>query len=365
MTLRHCPRTLLSWLTGVAALASFACGSPTPDGPDLAQRPAAAGVEVPASAGDVGASNAAPALEWSTQPPANRSAEPDPTVSGRAPLTVRFNLCRSTDSDQGDSLNWQFHFGDSGLPAFAADGSFNADAGHQCRVDHTYQEGEYVATIAVTDKHLEDQGADVSALARTVQRIRVVASSGGSPAPAPKVGACPNGVCLVFVSNLQSQGDFFGSGVAGADQLCQSSAQAASLPDAATPGSYRAWISDDRGNSPSVSFSRSTGPYQLVSGTTIANDWADLTDGTLAAPINVTELGGAYNGSAWTHTQTDGTPGGNQNLACSNWTSTSMAAFGDTGTTTVPSPGPAGAYWTVDSDLTCDTYAPVYCFQQP
>jgi hypothetical protein len=76
-------------------------------------------------------------LVWRTNPPADHSTDP-PTVRGRAPFTVRFNLCPSSDPDQviledgsqdpsGDTLNWQFHFGDSGSPAFRGDGSFTPD----------------------------------------------------------------------------------------------------------------------------------------------------------------------------------------------------------------------------------------------
>jgi len=82
-------------------------------------------------------------------------------------------LCRSDDPDQGDSLNWQYNFGDSGRNPFNADGSFNPDADHVCRVEHTYAEGTYTAWVSVTDKHLEDQSKGVAGLARRSQAFTV------------------------------------------------------------------------------------------------------------------------------------------------------------------------------------------------
>jgi len=108
-----------------------------------------------------------------TDPPF-AAGNPFPIVSGTEPLTVSFSVRRSSDPDQdperpgeGDTLNWQFHFGDSGTAAFNDDGAFNADIGHVCHVEHTYQyAGSYVATVSVTDQHLEDQAHEVAALAR-------------------------------------------------------------------------------------------------------------------------------------------------------------------------------------------------------
>jgi hypothetical protein len=146
-------------------------------------------VEGVAEDGVVTLDNASPVLTLHTHPPA---------VNGKVWTTglVTFNLCDSTDPDQnpdhpelGDTLNWQFHFGDSGTPAFNPDGTFNADVGHVCRTEHTYVEGRYTATVTVTDQHLEDQGHDVSSLARTTQTITVIASS----EPPPVAGGCYDG----------------------------------------------------------------------------------------------------------------------------------------------------------------------------
>jgi hypothetical protein len=166
----------------------------------------------PAEEGVV-AFNAAPSMSFRTSPPADTSTQPYPTLRGRAPFVVRFNLCESSDPDQnptepdaGDTLNWQFHFGDSGTPAFDADGSFNPDADHFCRVEHVYERpGNYVATLSVTDKHLEDQSGRVSAQARVTQKLTVEVADGvgpalagfsASPSPAPVFNASGDPDCI-------------------------------------------------------------------------------------------------------------------------------------------------------------------------
>lgn len=136
-----------------------------------------------------GTVNALPNLVIKTTPRAI-PGDPWPEITGPAPLTVRFNLCESTDPDQDaedpaerDSLNWQFHFGDSGEEAFREDGTFRADFEHFCRTEHTYAEGTHTATLSVTDKHLEDQSREVTALARATQRITIVATGEGASTP--------------------------------------------------------------------------------------------------------------------------------------------------------------------------------------
>lgn len=139
---------------------------------------------VPAPAGDPEAGrtvavgqNLPPVPVLRTTPPAQVSTGPLPTISGDAPLAVRFNLCRSEDPDEEDSLNYQFHFGDSGRPAFDADGAFDPDFDHFCRTEHVYERpGAYTATVSVTDKHLDDQGHEVVAFARRTQSVTIVAA---------------------------------------------------------------------------------------------------------------------------------------------------------------------------------------------
>jgi hypothetical protein len=132
--------------------------------------------------------NHVPVMQLKTTPAADETTTPYPTITGSAPLTVRFNLCQSSDADQnltnpeqGDTLNWQFSFGDA-APAFNQDGSFHPDYERFCRVEHTYDTGRYTATVSVTDKHLRDESSDVTALARVTQSLTIVALGHVAPA---------------------------------------------------------------------------------------------------------------------------------------------------------------------------------------
>jgi hypothetical protein len=166
---------------------------------------------------------------------------------------------------------------------------------------------------------------------------------------------CGNGgPCLVFVTGGAAKGDF--GGLTGADEACQYLADAYELP-----GTYKAWLSDETG-SPSTRFMRSPGPYQLVNETIIASNWADLTSGSLHAPINRTEANEEVtvpDGLAvWTNTKTDGTLK-DAATDCERWTSeTSSGRRGWA--------GHANSDWT-DWDGNVDSCANthrLYCFQQ-
>jgi hypothetical protein len=158
-----------------------------------------------------------PTLVWKTKPEADRSTDP-PTVTGGAPLEVTFNLCGSDDPDMtlpdgsrnpnGDSINWQFDFGDDDTPAFNEDGTFNPDFDRFCRTKHTYAAGTYIATLAVTDKHLDDQSDGVSAMARRVQLVRIVASAEQVSDPAPAPTPTPLPYCHGLPSWCPSQKQF-------------------------------------------------------------------------------------------------------------------------------------------------------------
>ena len=64
---------------------------------------------------------------------------PDP-AEGPAPLTVNFNLCRSSDPD-GDPLSFLYNFGDGK----------SREVG-RCRHEHAYQNpGSYLAQVCVSD----------------------------------------------------------------------------------------------------------------------------------------------------------------------------------------------------------------------
>ncbi|MBK6533684.1 MAG: hypothetical protein IPF99_30085 [Deltaproteobacteria bacterium] len=110
-------------------------------------------------------------------------------------------------------------------------------------------------------------------------------------------GACGPGSYRVFVtSTLQTPGGL--GGLAGADRVCQTRANAANLG-----GTWMAWVST-RTASPRTRFTtRALVPYRTVTGVTIANNWNELW-ADLRAPINITELG-----TRATHRPAEGTIG--------------------------------------------------------
>lgn len=157
------------------------------------------------------------------------------------------------------------------------------------------------------------------------------------------------GPCFAFLTSSTHAANM--GGLAGADSICNQRARAAGLP-----GTYKAWLSTADG-SPSSRFARSRGPYVLPTGTRIANSWADLTDGTLMARIDVTEHGRPPSEAAvWTATSHLGEwlPGGD----CSNWTAAGSAA-GRVGLTTATTD-----QWTNFSVIPCENTQAFYCFQQ-
>jgi hypothetical protein len=163
------------------------------------------------------------------------------------------------------------------------------------------------------------------------------------------------GPCRVFVTSTTSTGSL--GGLAGADAKCQTRAVAAGLP-----GTYMAWLSDASVH-PASRFTQSTGPYQLVTGATVATSWSDLTDGTLAAAINVNELGTTVGApyEVWTNTKPDGTPVTDNYVAhCDSWTDATA-------------PPPQGRYgltqattnaFTAAAIGDCNSARRLYCFQQ-
>ncbi len=158
------------------------------------------------------------------------------------------------------------------------------------------------------------------------------------------------GPCRVFVTSTAFGGIL--GGLAGADKICQDTAAAANLR-----GTYKAWLSDSTA-SPSTRFVRSTGPYQLVDGTRIAGSWTSLTDGSLRAPINLSQTGVRVDNAdfVWTYTQPDGaavTSGDH----CGNWT----VAIGNGLRGTV---GSKDTNWTQSGSAACSTGQHLYCFQQ-
>jgi len=169
-----------------------------------------------------------------------------------------------------------------------------------------------------------------------------------------------NGFKVVFVTSQGHSANF--GGIGGADATCQALADAESLP-----GTYLAWLSDAT-SSPSTRFAQSSAPYILRDGTRVADDWADLTDGTLQHAIDLTDqLGeppefvstcaGESVPSVWTNTVQSGASQG-PSTNCEGWSSTTGTTYSGLADTN------ASAWSNACADLPCSSSANLYCFQQ-
>jgi hypothetical protein len=160
------------------------------------------------------------------------------------------------------------------------------------------------------------------------------------------------GTCTVFVSGAEYDANL--GGLRGAGAKCQARADAVGLDC-----TYNVWLStvDD---SPKTRFVHAPGPYRLVDGTKIADDWADLTDGTLRQAIDLDEAGNRVPARTptWTATNEDGTliDAGH---TCGGWI-TAETGFADMGAT-----DRADTFWSWERRFPCaSTGIRLYCFQQ-
>ena len=179
-------------------------------------------------------------------------------------------------------------------------------------------------------------------------------------------GSCSAGQCArrAFVTSDRFAPSF--GSLTQADAVCQRLAS-----DAKLEGSFLAWLSDDSA-SPATRFVRGRGPYQRLDGVAIAADFADLIDGRLLQPLNVTELGRPAEGQpdayVFTGTQADGSPvriaASEPNAAlgatCQGWklgTERAWGAYGSFDTT--------AATWSYGgARLPCSRELPIYCVEQ-
>lgn len=153
----------------------------------------------------------------------------------------------------------------------------------------------------------------------------------------------------VFLSSTSSNGAL--GGLSGADTRCQNLANAASLG-----GTFKAWLSDGT-TSAASRMTQFSSYYVMLSGARIANNWADLTDGTIANRITITETGATSSGAVWTNTSTSGGITGTRH--CSNWAIGTSAQSGFEGTTNYADYG-----WTADNYNNCNQIKRLYCFEQ-
>lgn len=173
---------------------------------------------------------------------------------------------------------------------------------------------------------------------------------------------------IVFVTSNTYTGDL--GGLIGADQKCKTLAD---NPSSLAPKGklWRAWLSDSNTNAKDRI---SSGKYVRIDGQTIATSKADLLDGSIALPINLTENGETPNiemnpqaGTleaypyVWTGTQGNGDKKINED--CGSWQPQSFdGVFG-----VVRGSGPQGNEWSYFSvgGNQCQSFRRhLYCFEQ-
>ncbi len=175
--------------------------------------------------------------------------------------------------------------------------------------------------------------------------------------------SCERDAYFVFVTSKTYQGGTLG-GLKGADARCQELAAKAGLP-----GEYRAWLSEGV-LSPATRFSKGPLPYILPPNAQgdselVAASWAELVDGELERPIQVTELGTkiAIGASceapevlAWTRT---GPTAGPQD------TGTDCGAWNTGGTGSAGIVNRSDTDWTAGCEaIPCTRALHLYCFEQ-
>jgi hypothetical protein len=164
-----------------------------------------------------------------------------------------------------------------------------------------------------------------------------------------------NATCkLVFVTNDTYDGGLLG--FAGADTTCQGAASAAGLAGAGQ--SFRAWISASGHNGASAAGNHGLAFFRL-DGVKVADNAADLTDGSLANPISVDEYGGPPGGGTIVWTGSDAGGGLMVDRGCGDWSSNSHGLLGEIGFLTL-----ANSQWSNSGSLNCDSQFHLYCFEQ-
>ncbi len=170
--------------------------------------------------------------------------------------------------------------------------------------------------------------------------------AGASGSALPKVSF--EGAKRAFLTSVVYDGNL--GGLKGADNKCQLRADSLNMG-----GTWKAWLSDEK-TSAASRLNHFNGPFKMMDGTVVADNWNDLVDGVLKSPINIDEYGYSAAWSVWTNTKPDGTVSSNE--ACLNWTS-NISYLGRVGTTSYQD-----QRWTSYSSSTCNYTRRLYCLEQ-
>ena len=161
----------------------------------------------------------------------------------------------------------------------------------------------------------------------------------------------------VFITSQQYYGNAMG-GISGADSKCQARANAVGLGGV----TWKAWIVAD-GSSPSSAFVHFATPIYRIDGAQVVDNWADLIDGTIVNPINVTENGSSIgNVQVWTGDDgnTIGEVPDTVRSCATNWDNATGASTGWYGLS-----GSTNSQWVGGNFGNCSSWNfRLYCFSQ-
>ncbi len=161
----------------------------------------------------------------------------------------------------------------------------------------------------------------------------------------------------VFVSSERFTGEDIGGAIGGDGRCNAYAARAGTLPKLAGRA-FQAWLSDDLANfTASARLTHGTKPYRLVDGTLVANDWSQLTSGSVLHPIDVTEQGLTVGQDfVWTGTSALGQLA---TKTCTNW-----SLNGSDNTGAVGRASAQDSAWTNAGLASCGTAHRLYCFEK-
>ena len=160
----------------------------------------------------------------------------------------------------------------------------------------------------------------------------------------------------VFATSASFNGNL--GGLTGADAICQAEADdPASIVPA---GTYLAWLSDGT-DSPDTRFTKTAHPYLLPDGTKIAEDFFDLTDGSILHAIDIDPTGKPLGKQRfWTGTNADGATA-QTFQTCDGWTADPITKFRGMAGGTIQTSSLWSSRW---AGLSCSLPLKLACFQQ-
>lgn len=121
-------------------------------------------------------------------------------------------------------------------------------------------------------------------------------------------------------------------------------------------GEFKAWLSTL--SSPATNrLAQSSVPYVLVDRTRIADNWDDLTDGSIQAPINLDASGQVLGGDVWTGTLPSGAS--YMDGDCEGFMSSSSDLISLCGSTEF-----GNAFWTAAQTPDCSVSLRLFCIEQ-